>query len=83
MLIMTVPGVGPIASLTIKAAVNDPTRFKRSRIFGAHFGLTQRRYQCGEHANLGRTSNAGDWAVRAPLRYFQCKLAVLHQGNRF
>lgn len=33
---MTVLGVGPIASLTFKAAVNDPTRFKRSRTVGAH-----------------------------------------------
>lgn len=41
---MTVPGVGPIASLTFKAAVDDPTRFKRSRTVGAHFGLTPRRY---------------------------------------
>ena len=29
MRMMTVPGVGPIASLTFKAAVDDPTRFKR------------------------------------------------------
>jgi transposase len=37
MRMMTVPGVGPIASLTFKAAVDDPTRFKRSRTVGAHF----------------------------------------------
>jgi transposase len=40
MRMMTVPGVGPIASLTFKAAVDDPTRLKRSRTVGAHFGLT-------------------------------------------
>lgn len=39
---MTVPGVGPIASLRFKAAVDDPTRFNRSRTVGAHFGLTPR-----------------------------------------
>jgi transposase len=33
MRMMTVPGVGPIASLIYKAAVDDPTRFKRSRTF--------------------------------------------------
>ncbi|WP_441351127.1 transposase [Sulfitobacter sp. SK012] len=54
MRMMTVPGVGPIASLTFKAAVDDPTRFKRSRTVGAHFGLTPRRYQSGEHDNPGR-----------------------------
>ncbi len=31
MRMMTVPGVGPIAALTFKAAVDDPARFKRSR----------------------------------------------------
>ncbi|MEP2030428.1 MAG: IS110 family transposase [Paracoccaceae bacterium] len=67
MRMMTVPGVGPIASLTFKAAVDDPKRFKRSRIVGAHFGLTPRRYQSGEHDNPGRISKAGDRDVRAAL----------------
>ena len=64
---MTVPGVGPIAALTFKAAVDDPARFKRSRTVGAHFGLTSRRYQSGEHDNPGRISKAGDRDVRATL----------------
>lgn len=67
MRMMTVPDVGPIASLTFKAAVDDPTRFKRSRTVGAHFGLTPRRYQSGEHDNPGRISKAGDRDVRATL----------------
>ena len=67
MRMMTVPGVGPIASLTFKAAVDDPTRFKRSRTVGAHFGLTPRRYQSGEHDNPGRISKAGDRDFRATL----------------
>jgi transposase len=45
MRLMTVPGVGPIAALTFKGAVDDPTRFQRSRTVGALFGLTPRRYQ--------------------------------------
>ncbi|WIY24354.1 IS110 family RNA-guided transposase [Parasedimentitalea psychrophila] len=65
--LMTVPGVGPITALTFKAAVDDPTRFKRSRTVGAHFGLTPRRYQSGEHDNPGRISKAGDSDVRAAL----------------
>ncbi len=64
---MSVPAVGPIASLTFKAAVDDPTRFKRSRIDSVHFGLTPRRYQSGEHDNPGRISKAGDRDVRATL----------------
>lgn len=64
---MTVPGVGPIAALTFKATVDDPSRFKRSRTVAAHFGLTPRRYQSGEHDNPGRISKAGDRDVRATL----------------
>ena len=64
---MTVPGVGPIAALTFKAAIDDPARFKRSRTVAAHFGLTPRRYQSGEHDNPGRISRAGDRDVRATL----------------
>lgn len=67
MRMMTVPGVGPIAALTFKAAVDDPTRFKRSRTVAAHFGLTPRRFQSGEHDNPGRISKAGDRDVRATL----------------
>jgi transposase len=64
---MTVPGVGPIAALTFKAAVDDPARFKRPRTVAAHFGLTPRRYQSGEHDNPGHISKAGDRDVRATL----------------
>ncbi|QFT83140.1 Transposase IS116/IS110/IS902 family protein (plasmid) [Roseovarius sp. THAF27] len=67
MRMMTVPGVGPIAALTFKAAVDDPNRFKRSCTVAAHFGLAPRRYQSGEHDNPGRISKAGDQDVRATL----------------
>ncbi|WP_411889684.1 transposase [Yoonia sp. SDW83-1] len=67
MRMMTVPGVGPIAALTFKADVDDPSRFKRSRTVAAHFGLTPRRYQSGEHDNPDWISKAGDWDVRTTL----------------
>ena len=60
-------GVGPIAALTFKAAVDDPSRFKSSRTVAAHFGLTPRRYQSGESDNPGRISRAGDRNVRSTL----------------
>jgi len=65
--LMTVPGVGPITAMIFKAAVDDPRRFRRSRTVGAHFGLTPRRFQSGEHDNPGRISKAGDGDVRAAL----------------
>jgi transposase len=42
--LMTVPGVGPVASLSFKVGIDDPLRFTRSRTVGAHFGLTPMRF---------------------------------------
>jgi len=67
LLLMTTPGVGPITALTFKAAVDDPARFRSSRIVGAHFGLTPRRFQSGEKDQTGHISRAGDADVRAAL----------------
>ena len=64
---MAIPGVGPIAALTFKAAVDNPRRFTSSRTVAAHFGLTPRRYQSGEMDNPGRISKAGDPEVRSAL----------------
>lgn len=64
---MTVPGVGPIAALTFKAGVDDPSRIKSLRTVATHFGLTPRRYQSGEVDNPGRISKSGDRDVRSTL----------------
>ena len=64
---MAIPGVGPIAALTFRAAIDDPGRFTSSRTVAAHFGLTPRRYQSGEMDNPGRISKAGDRDVRSTL----------------
>jgi transposase len=66
-LLMSTPAVGPIVALTYAAAVDDPTRFKRSKQAGAHFGLTPRRYQSGETDRSGRISKIGDASVREAL----------------
>ena len=65
--LMTAPGVGFVTSLTFKAGVDDPTRFKRSRTVAAHFGLTPRRRQSGEMDIEGRISKCGDAQVRSTL----------------
>jgi transposase len=64
---MSTPGVGPIVALTYAAAVDDPARFKSSKLAGAHFGLTPKKYQSGETDYSGRISKIGDASVRAAL----------------
>jgi len=65
--LMTVPGVGYITALAFTAAVDDPSRFRRSREIGAYFGLVPRRYQSGEIDYTGSISKNGDRRVRTLL----------------
>lgn len=54
----TVPGIGPITSLTFVTTIDDPQRFRRSTDVGAFLGLTPKRYQSGEVDVAGRISKA-------------------------
>jgi transposase len=64
---MTVPGIGPITALAFCAAIDEPSRFQRSRSVGAYFGLTPRRHASGEVEWTGRISKCGDAMVRTYL----------------
>jgi transposase len=66
-LLMSAPGVGVIVALTYVSAIDDPARFKSSRMVGAHFGLTPKKYQSGETDITGRISKIGDAGVRTVL----------------
>ena len=77
--LMTVPGVGPRMALTYVAAVDDPSRFSKSRNVGAHFGLTPRRWQSGETDWSGGISRAGDAGVRCAL--YQAANALIHHSR--
>ncbi len=65
--LMTVPGVGPIAVLTFRAAVDDPLRFARSRALDADFGLTPKVHQSDTIARDGHIPKRGDIDVRTSL----------------
>jgi transposase len=66
-LLMSVPGVGAIVSLTFASAIDNPARFKSSKQVGAYLGLTPTKYQSGETDIDGRISKIGDAWVRAAL----------------
>lgn len=65
--LMSVPGVGPITSLTFTASIEDPQRFARSEDVGAYAGLVPRRSQSGERDVRGNISKAGDPMLRRAL----------------
>ena len=55
--LMTTPGIGPVVSLTYRATVDIPARFRKSKSVGAVFGLTCAKYQSGG-GGLGRQNIA-------------------------
>jgi len=71
---MTIPGVGPIVSLSFIALVDDANRFRKSADIGAFLRLTPRRYQSGEMDYSGRISKC--WAVKLVGRKGFKKAAV-------
>jgi transposase len=61
---MTIPGVGQLTALAFVAAIDDPSRIRRSRDVGAYLGLVPKRYQSGEADYIGGISKCGDRRVR-------------------
>ena len=79
--LMSIPGVGAIVAITFKSGVDDPTRFRRSRDVGPHFGLTPRKYQSGELDVTGRITKVGDKMVRTAL--YEAASVMLTRTVRF
>src|SRR6202171_3716339 len=65
--VMTHTGGAPVVSLTYRATVDVPARFRKSKSVGAVFGLTCSRYQSGEIDWSGRISRCGDEMMRVML----------------
>jgi transposase len=65
--LMTMPGVGAIVALSYVAAVDDPTRFSKSKAVGPALGLTPSRYQSGATDRPGAITKAGDARARVAL----------------
>lgn len=78
---MTVPGVGAVVAATYRTAVDDPTRFHKSRDLGPYFGLTPSKYQSGEVDRTGRITKVGDVMVRTAL--FEAANIIITRVTRF
>lgn len=62
--ICTVPGVGPIVSTALIAAIGTGHTFKRARDLSAWLGLVPRQYSTGGKSNLGGISKRGNSYLR-------------------
>ena len=61
---VTVPGVGPIVSTALIAAVGNARAFRRGRDMSAWLGLVPRQYSTGGKSTLGRISKRGNAYLR-------------------
>jgi transposase len=62
--LMSVPGIGPMISTAMVAAIGTGEAFDRGRDFGAWLGLVPRQYSTGGKPILGRISKRGSRYLR-------------------
>ena len=74
-ILRSVPGVGPIASLTFVLTIGNHGRFASSRDVGAYLGLRPKRSQSGDRDPQLRITKAGDGYLRKIL--VQCSHYIL------
>src|SRR5438093_10678223 len=66
--LMTVPGVGPIISSAVVAAIGNGAGFKQGRDFGAWLGLVPKQESTGDRTILGKISKRGNKYLRTLFR---------------
>lgn len=82
--LMTVPGIGPLISTAMVAAIGTGEAFARGRDFGAWLGLIPRQYSTGGKTILGRISKRGSRYLRT--LFIQAANVILmrpHNWQRF
>jgi len=62
--LMSVPGVGPIISSAVVAAIGTGSGFKQGRDFAAWLGLVPKQESTGDRTKLGRISKRGNKYLR-------------------
>jgi len=62
--LMTVPGIGPVISSAVVAAIGNGAGFKQGRDFGAWLGLVPRQESTGDRIVLGKISKRGNKYLR-------------------
>ena len=62
--LMTVPGIGPIISSAMVAAIGNGGAFSKGRDFGAWLGLVPKQISTGDRTILGKTSRQGNRYLR-------------------
>ena len=79
--VMTIPGIGPMISTAMVAAIGTGEAFGRGRDFAAWVGLVPRQYSTGGRTVLGRISKRGSRYLR--MLFVQAAKVILMRANRW
>lgn len=79
--VMTIPGIGPMISTAMVAAIGTGEAFGRGRDFAAWAGLVPRQYSTGGRTVLGRISKRGSRYLR--MLFVQAAKVILMRANRW
>ena len=78
--VMTVPGIGPIISSAMVAAIGNGAAFARGRDFSAWLGLVPKQMSTGDRTILGRISKRGNGYLRT-LFMQAARVILLRSAN--
>lgn len=77
--LMSVPGIGPIISSAVVAAVGSGDAFDRGRDFGAWLGLVPKQFSTGGRTVLGGISKRGNTYLR--MLFVQAARVIMMRKN--
>ncbi len=79
--VMSIPGIGPLTSTAVVAAIGDGHGFDRGRDFAAWVGLVPRQYSTGGRTVLGSISKRGSRYLRT--LFVQAARVILMRPHRW
>lgn len=79
--LMTIPGIGPLISTAMVAAIGSGEAFERGRDFGAWLGLVPRQHSTGGRSILGRLTKRGSKYLRT--LFIQAANVILMRPNNW
>lgn len=79
--LMSVPGIGPITAIALRALAPDPATFTKGRDFAAWVGLTPLQKSTGGKQRLGATSKMGERTLRR-LLIIGASTVVMHAARK-
>jgi transposase len=79
--VMTVPGIGPMISTAMVAAIGEGEAFDRGCDFAAWVGLVPRQYSTGGRTILGRITKRGSRYL--PMLFVQAAKVILMRPHRW